>query len=88
MNNEAFVEYYKAQGIVPAEEWDTFIEWLRKPLPMTFRINGSGHQAAAIRDKLKVSGRGQDVAPHPTCMSPLPDEAWSPPSHYFHVTTA
>jgi multisite-specific tRNA:(cytosine-C5)-methyltransferase len=27
------------QGIVTAEEWDTFVEVLRTPLPAAFRIN-------------------------------------------------
>ncbi|EPS65782.1 hypothetical protein M569_08995 [Genlisea aurea] len=39
--NEAFDEYYREQEIVPHEEWDTFIEYLRKPLPAAFRVNAS-----------------------------------------------
>ncbi|XP_057783832.1 multisite-specific tRNA:(cytosine-C(5))-methyltransferase-like [Salvia miltiorrhiza] len=39
--NLAFDEYYKVQGIVSAEEWDTFIKYLRTPLPAAFRINSS-----------------------------------------------
>ena len=31
-----------AQGICPPEEWESFMEALRRPLPTTFRINGSG----------------------------------------------
>ncbi|KAJ6366205.1 hypothetical protein OIU77_002727 [Salix suchowensis] len=42
--NSAFDEYYKEQGIVTAEEWDTFIEVLRTPLPAAFRINPKGLQ--------------------------------------------
>ncbi|TXG60154.1 hypothetical protein EZV62_014727 [Acer yangbiense] len=37
--NPSFDEYYKEQGIVAAEEWDSFIEVLRRPLPAAFRIN-------------------------------------------------
>ncbi|KAL1569655.1 multisite-specific tRNA:(cytosine-C(5))-methyltransferase [Salvia divinorum] len=39
--NPAFDEYYKEQGIVSSEEWDTFIKFLRTPLPAAFRINSS-----------------------------------------------
>ncbi|KAF8694739.1 hypothetical protein HU200_037825 [Digitaria exilis] len=39
--NPAFEEYYKAQQIIPEEEWDDFMNMLRKPLPSTFRINAS-----------------------------------------------
>ena len=51
--NEAFEAYYKAQKIVPEEEWETFLESLRSPLPMTFRINGSGKFATQMRDQLE-----------------------------------
>ncbi|CAK9320573.1 unnamed protein product [Citrullus colocynthis] len=49
----AFNEYYKEQGIVTAEEWDTFIEVLRKPLPAAFRINSSGQFCEEIRAQLQ-----------------------------------
>lgn len=40
--NEAFVSYYKAQGIVASEEeWDELFAVLRTDLPTTFRITGS-----------------------------------------------
>ncbi|XP_047971927.1 RNA cytosine-C(5)-methyltransferase NSUN2-like [Salvia hispanica] len=39
--NPAFDEYYKEQGIVSSEEWDTFNKFLRTPLPAAFRINSS-----------------------------------------------
>ncbi|CAH8344518.1 unnamed protein product [Eruca vesicaria subsp. sativa] len=35
-------EYYKEQKIVKAEEWDSFIDILRKPLPAAFRVNSNG----------------------------------------------
>lgn len=52
-SNPDFEEYYKAQNIVPEGEWDEFIASLRKPLPVTFRINGSGKFADHLRDKLQ-----------------------------------
>lgn len=42
-----------AQGIVPDGEWDAFLATLRRPLPVTFRINGSGKFADHLRDKLQ-----------------------------------
>ncbi|KAK0604800.1 hypothetical protein LWI29_019597 [Acer saccharum] len=51
--NPAFDEYYKEQGIVAAEEWDSFIEVLRRPLPAAFRINSSSQFCADIRSQLE-----------------------------------
>lgn len=51
--NELFEEYYRGQGIVPEGEFDAFLAALRKPLPITFRINGSGKFANELRDKLQ-----------------------------------
>lgn len=41
MQNDRFFAYYKAQNIVPEEEWPTFVETLRQHLPTTFRVAGS-----------------------------------------------
>ncbi|KAH0912841.1 hypothetical protein HID58_036162 [Brassica napus] len=41
IDNPNFEEYYKEQGIVRAEEWDVFMEILRKPLPAAFRVNSN-----------------------------------------------
>lgn len=53
MTNADFEEYYKTQDIVPEGEWDAFIDILKKPLPITFRINGSGRFANELREKLE-----------------------------------
>ncbi|OAX37510.1 S-adenosyl-L-methionine-dependent methyltransferase [Rhizopogon vinicolor AM-OR11-026] len=53
MKNERFTSYYKAQRIIPEEEWDQFIESLRRPLPTTFRIAGSREIAHALNDAIK-----------------------------------
>ena len=45
MENERFFAYYKAQKIVPKEEWDGFVEALRQHLPTTFRVAGSRQYA-------------------------------------------
>eukprot|EP00798_Chlamydomonas_sp_ICE-L_P013848 gene13848-19771_t len=52
--NDAFDEYYKGQKIVPEAEWEEFLTCLRKPLPVTFRINGTGRFADHLRDRLKT----------------------------------
>lgn len=41
------------QEIVPEGEWDQFVEMLKKPLPITFRINGSGRYANELRETLE-----------------------------------
>ncbi|KAK4773771.1 hypothetical protein SAY87_028790 [Trapa incisa] len=51
--NLGFDEYYKEQAIVTPEEWDIFIEYLRKPLPSAFRINSSSQFCEDIRSQLE-----------------------------------
>jgi multisite-specific tRNA:(cytosine-C5)-methyltransferase/tRNA (cytosine34-C5)-methyltransferase len=41
------------QDIVPEGEWQEFLDILKKPLPITFRINGSGRFANELRQKLE-----------------------------------
>lgn len=41
MDNERFRAYYKAQKIIPDDEWGSFMDALRRPLPTTFRLTGS-----------------------------------------------
>ncbi|KAI4325971.1 hypothetical protein MLD38_031329 [Melastoma candidum] len=82
----AFDEYYKEQGIVSAEEWDTFIDYLRKPLPAAFRINSSSQFCADIRSQLEndfmtslqseVSEEGEPV--------PLRPLSWYPENLAWH----
>ncbi|KAL8265684.1 hypothetical protein R6Q59_003028 [Mikania micrantha] len=51
--NAAFDEYYKEQGIVSPEEWDSFVECLRKPLPAAFRINSSSQFCMDLLSQLE-----------------------------------
>ena len=39
LRNPVFEAFYKAQGVVPKEEWDAFMQILKAPLPASFRIN-------------------------------------------------
>ncbi|KAJ4833650.1 hypothetical protein Tsubulata_001279 [Turnera subulata] len=51
--NPAFDEYYKQQGIVSPQEWDSFIHFLRTPLPAAFRINSSSQFCEDIKSQLE-----------------------------------
>lgn len=53
MHNERFEKYYRAQTILPDEEWDGFLESLRNPLPTTFRVAGSRQTARLLNDTIK-----------------------------------
>ncbi|CAM6097710.1 unnamed protein product [Calypogeia fissa] len=53
LDSSAFETYYRKQEILAPEEWSTFIETLRRPLPSSFRINGSGQFAQNIRDQMQ-----------------------------------
>ncbi|KAM7276664.1 hypothetical protein ACFE04_018530 [Oxalis oulophora] len=85
-NNAAFEEYYKEQGIVTEEEWDTFMDFLRKPLPAAFRINASSQFCSDIRLQLEndfsksLQGEvidGDEIEP----IRPLP---WYPDNLAWH----
>lgn len=52
--NEAFVNYYKSQGIVADDkEWDELFAVLRTDLPTTFRITGTKKNAVELSRILK-----------------------------------
>ncbi|TFK39362.1 S-adenosyl-L-methionine-dependent methyltransferase [Crucibulum laeve] len=53
MNNEKLFAYYKAQKVVPEEEWDEFVEALRQHLPTTFRVAGSRQTANNLNETIK-----------------------------------
>lgn len=49
MHNERMEGYYRAQNILPDEEYQLHWEAFRKPLPTTFRITGSKEDAILMR---------------------------------------
>ncbi|KAI7738003.1 hypothetical protein M8C21_011343 [Ambrosia artemisiifolia] len=51
--NAAFNEYYKEQGIVGPDEWDAFMDCLKKPLPAAFRINSSSQFCMDLKSQLE-----------------------------------
>ncbi|OSX63847.1 hypothetical protein POSPLADRAFT_1138690 [Postia placenta MAD-698-R-SB12] len=85
MHNERFEKYYKAQKIVSDEEWEPFMESLRKPLPTTFRVAGSRQAARLLNDTIRdtyvphladVVFEGESVSP-PVQLSWYPEGlAW------------
>ncbi|XP_006463888.1 hypothetical protein AGABI2DRAFT_225841 [Agaricus bisporus var. bisporus H97] len=48
MVNERFFAYYKAQNIVPEENWSAFLAAIRSHLPTTFRVAGSRQTATTL----------------------------------------
>lgn len=42
---------------MPPEEWDTFVEVLRTPLPAAFRINSRYAVIPSVYELLNVNGR-------------------------------
>lgn len=53
MQNERFEKYYKAQEIIPDNEWDAFMQALRQPLPSTFRIAGHRQMKTVLGDAMR-----------------------------------
>ncbi|KAI0366506.1 S-adenosyl-L-methionine-dependent methyltransferase [Pilatotrama ljubarskyi] len=53
MRNERLEKYYKAQNILPDDEWEPFLETLKNPLPTTFRVAGSRQAARLLNDTIK-----------------------------------
>lgn len=53
LRNALFEEYYVKQGVVSEAELGPMLETLRRPLPTTFRVNGSGRFADELRAKLE-----------------------------------
>lgn len=49
--NEKWEKYYKATGLIPEDEWDTFKEHCQRDLPLTFRVTGSRSHALEVNQK-------------------------------------
>ncbi|CAJ2667874.1 unnamed protein product [Trifolium pratense] len=86
IQNADFDHYYKDQNIVSPEEWDSFMQLLRTPLPAAFRINSSSLFHADIRSQLE-----NDFAPDLQSMVDEGDEEdaikplpWYPDNFAWH----
>ncbi|CCG83525.1 Putative tRNA [Taphrina deformans PYCC 5710] len=82
MQNEKMNAYYKAQAILPEDEFEQHLEAFRKPLPTTFRITGTRESAGRMRDYMQrtfipyLSGKmfeGKPLAP-PEAIDWYPDQ--------------
>ncbi|XP_004363856.2 tRNA (cytosine-5-)-methyltransferase NSUN2 [Capsaspora owczarzaki ATCC 30864] len=83
MTNARFEAFYKGLSqIIPENEWDAFMETIRKPLPTSFRITGNSKKAAEMKRLLHqfyfpsietVEIAGERVS-RPECLSFYPDE--------------
>ncbi|XP_076173913.1 tRNA (cytosine(34)-C(5))-methyltransferase Nsun2 [Ptiloglossa arizonensis] len=51
--NKLFESYYKTQEIVPKDQWDSFMNTMKKNLPVAFRITGSKSEAKALLETIK-----------------------------------
>lgn len=49
--NAKWETYYKASGLIPEDEWDTFKAHCQRDLPLTFRITGSRKHALEVNQK-------------------------------------
>lgn len=55
--NELFEKYYKSLGIVPEDEWADFISYLKRDLPITFRVTGFRDQNKELLRLIKQKYR-------------------------------
>ncbi|KAL1939391.1 hypothetical protein VTO73DRAFT_9947 [Trametes versicolor] len=53
MKNERLEKYYRAQNILPENEWEPFLETLKNPLPTTFRVAGSRQAARLLNETIR-----------------------------------
>ncbi|KAK9764322.1 tRNA (cytosine-5-)-methyltransferase ncl1 [Basidiobolus ranarum] len=88
--NESFEHYYKEQGIIPTEEWSTFMETLKSPLPVTFRITGSRSHAHELRNILETEyiPRLKDIVIDGEPVEPPKHLPWYPEGLGWHFTAS
>ncbi|EEA05816.1 NOL1/NOP2/sun family protein [Cryptosporidium muris RN66] len=75
--NLEFKRYYKYQSIVSDEEWDDFIEYLKKDLPSTFRIVGKNPYSSSVLEyveKLSKYSENNDGEPLVSCLEWYPNK--------------
>ncbi|KAH8582207.1 methylase [Cryptosporidium sp. chipmunk genotype I] len=51
--SKLFEKYYKEQNIVPLEEWERFMEYLKQDLPSTFRVVDASPYSSSIKEFAK-----------------------------------
>lgn len=86
-NNDAFLRYYKHTGFCTETEFEEFLQFLREPLPTTFRITGYKAESKRLLDLIKsefyntyvVTNDGQantedEAVKKPFCLPWYPNE--------------
>ncbi|KAG5519581.1 hypothetical protein PMAC_001736 [Pneumocystis sp. 'macacae'] len=53
MINQKMENYYKQQGILDDDEWDVFMDYIKRSLPTTFRISGSKKNSLIVKNYLE-----------------------------------
>ncbi|KAG1701200.1 tRNA (cytosine(34)-C(5))-methyltransferase [Nymphon striatum] len=79
-SNPRFETFYRAQNIVPEDEWDEFMETLKQSLPATFRITGYKSHASALLGIIKsqyfsdlINSYENEAQCKPRCLSWYPN---------------
>ncbi|VDP08866.1 unnamed protein product [Soboliphyme baturini] len=78
--NELFEKFYRAQNIVPDNQWEDFLSALRRDLPHTFRLVGCKRTAAELLHILKKDyfPSLQDVYVDEENVQPPSEISWYP----------
>ena len=84
--NERFEKYYKEMGLIPEEDWPKFMEWVRNPLHITFRINLVSPFGDKIREELGTSLQLGDTVDGEVVPPPAPVE-WYPGKAVWQIGT-
>ena len=86
--NSNFDTYYRAQRIVPEEDFDKFIAKLLEPLPVTFRVNQMMPSAPAIEAKLDAMASTPFLLSDGATIEPPRRLPWYPGGTAWHVGSA
>ncbi|TMW56363.1 hypothetical protein Poli38472_006373 [Pythium oligandrum] len=82
-SNDNFVKYYQAQEVVAPEEWESFMAYLAKPLPTTFRINNSCAFADRIRERIATDFKFDGLVVDHEAVDPISEMPWYPNNKGF-----
>ncbi|ORY05842.1 S-adenosyl-L-methionine-dependent methyltransferase [Basidiobolus meristosporus CBS 931.73] len=88
--NAGFENYYQEQGLISEDEWPTFLETLKTPLPVTFRITGSRSHAQELRRILETEyiPRLKGIVIEGESVEPPRHLSWYPDRLGWHFTAS
>ena len=86
MENERFTAFYKAMNFIKdGEEWDSFIDHLKAPLPACFRINSDYSFSSQLERELQGYA-GQTISLEDgTTVDPVQQLHWYPGGHAYKL---